>query len=188
MGLATASQHKERLAGLPSSFYGGWRISLNPWKLSPEEKGELELLGERLYRFYQSCNLLYHHSLRGAAPAWVAEYLDLGKDSGILSIGRMNRFENSLPRVIRPDLIKTQDGFLACELDSVPGGIGLMAQFQEIHQTPDEYLPTLLEIVRLFRETVTLKPAELSFRQGWEEAMNGELLPLDQLWEGVNAA
>jgi hypothetical protein len=59
---------------------------------------------------------------------------------------------------------------------------------QEIHQTPDEYLPTLLEIVRLFRETVTLKPAELSFRQGWEETLNGELLPLDQLWEGVNAA
>lgn len=59
--------------------------------------------------------------------------------------------------------------------------------FQEIHQMPDEYLPTLLEIVRLFRETVTLKPAELSFRQGWEEAMNGELLPIDQLWEGVNA-
>lgn len=59
---------------------------------------------------------------------------------------------------------------------------------QEIHQTPDEYLPTLLEIVRLFRETVTLKPAELSFRQGWEEATNGELLPIDQLWEGVNAA
>jgi hypothetical protein len=59
---------------------------------------------------------------------------------------------------------------------------------QEIHKTPDEYLPTLLEIVRLFRETVTLKPAELSFRQGWEEAMNSDLLPLDQLWEGVNAA
>jgi hypothetical protein len=59
---------------------------------------------------------------------------------------------------------------------------------QEIHQTPDEYLPTLLEIVRLFRETVTLKPAELSFRQGWEEAMNGELLPIDELWEGVDAA
>jgi hypothetical protein len=59
---------------------------------------------------------------------------------------------------------------------------------QEIHKTPDEYLPALLEIVRLFRETVTLKPAELSFRQGWEEAMNGELLPLEQLWDGVNAA
>lgn len=136
MGLVIASQHKKRLAGLPSSFYGGWRISLNPWRLSAEEKEELELLGERLYRFYQSCNSLYHHSLRGTAPAWIVEYLDLGKDPDILSIGRMNRFENSLPRVIRPDLIKTQDGFLACELDSVPGGIGLMVQFQEIYQTP----------------------------------------------------
>jgi hypothetical protein len=58
----------------------------------------------------------------------------------------------------------------------------------EIHQTPDEYLPALLEIVRLNRETVTLKPAELSFRRGWEEAMNGEPLPTDQILEGVNAA
>jgi hypothetical protein len=28
----------------------------------------------------------------------------------------------------------------------------------EIQQTPEEYLPNLLEIVRLFRESVTLKP------------------------------
>ena len=59
---------------------------------------------------------------------------------------------------------------------------------QEIDKMPDEYLPALLEMVRLFRETVTLKPAELSFRQGWQEAMNGELLPVDQLWEDVDAA
>jgi len=58
---------------------------------------------------------------------------------------------------------------------------------QEIRQTPDEYLPTLLEIIRLFRETITLKPAELSFRQGWEEAMQNNLLPVDQLWEDVDA-
>ncbi len=59
---------------------------------------------------------------------------------------------------------------------------------QEIDKMPDEYLPALLEMVRLFRETVTLKPAELSFRQAWQEAMNGELLPVDQLWEDVDAA
>ena len=58
---------------------------------------------------------------------------------------------------------------------------------QEIDKMPDEYLPALLEMVRLFRETVTLKPAELSFRQGWQEAMNDELLPVDQLWEDVDA-
>ncbi len=59
---------------------------------------------------------------------------------------------------------------------------------QEIEKTPDEYLPALLEMVRLFRETVTLKPADESFAQGWKEAMNNELLPLDQLWEGIHAA
>lgn len=59
---------------------------------------------------------------------------------------------------------------------------------QEIEKMPDEYLPALLEMVRLFRETVTLKPAEMSFRQGWQEAISGEVLPVDQLWEDVDAA
>ena len=34
----------------------------------------------------------------------------------------------------------------------------------EINEMPEEYLPILLEMVRLFRESVTLKPAEASFR------------------------
>jgi hypothetical protein len=31
---------------------------------------------------------------------------------------------------------------------------------QEIEQTPQEYLPNLLQIIRLFRESVTLPSAE----------------------------
>jgi hypothetical protein len=57
---------------------------------------------------------------------------------------------------------------------------------QEIKATPDEYLPILLNIVRGFRESVTLKPAEDSFRQGWEEAMNSESMPITDLWSGTN--
>ncbi|QTA91753.1 hypothetical protein [Desulfonema magnum] len=56
---------------------------------------------------------------------------------------------------------------------------------QEINATPGEYLPTLLNIVRSFRESITLKPAESSFRQGWEEAMSGEAMPVDELWTGI---
>ncbi len=56
---------------------------------------------------------------------------------------------------------------------------------QEINATPGEYLPTLLNIVRIFRESITLKPAESSFRQGWEEAMAGETMPIDELWTGI---
>jgi hypothetical protein len=45
----------------------------------------------------------------------------------------------------------------------------------------------LLQLIRLFRESVTLKPAEASFRQGWQEAMTGQTHPLSELWEGVDA-
>jgi hypothetical protein len=58
---------------------------------------------------------------------------------------------------------------------------------REIKQTPEEYLPNLLEIVRLFRESVALKPAEASFRQGWKEALAGETRPISELWKGVDA-
>ena len=56
---------------------------------------------------------------------------------------------------------------------------------QEIKATPGEYLPTLLNIVQIFRESITLKPAETSFRQGWEETMTGETMPIDELWIGI---
>ena len=58
---------------------------------------------------------------------------------------------------------------------------------QEIRQTPDEYLPALLQIVRIFRESVTLKPAAESFRTGWQEALRGETLPVEELWHGIEA-
>ena len=57
----------------------------------------------------------------------------------------------------------------------------------EIEKLPGEYLPNLLQIVRLFRESVTLKSAEDSFRQGWKESMAGETLPVSELWNGIDA-
>ncbi len=56
----------------------------------------------------------------------------------------------------------------------------------EIEKLPGEYLPNLLQIVRLFRESVVLKPAEDSFRQGWKESMAGETLPVSELWNGID--
>lgn len=58
---------------------------------------------------------------------------------------------------------------------------------QEIGATPDEYLPMLLQIVRSFRQSVALKPATESFRQGWAEAHSGETLPVAELWAGIDA-
>jgi siroheme synthase (precorrin-2 oxidase/ferrochelatase) len=43
--------------------------------------------------------------------------------------------------------------------NSATGNNHLLAKLiLEIQQTPEEYLPNLLQIVRLFRESVTLKP------------------------------
>jgi len=58
---------------------------------------------------------------------------------------------------------------------------------QEIKSTPEEYLPALLNIVQLFRESVTLKTAEASFTKGWEETMAGEVNSIDDLWTGIDA-
>jgi hypothetical protein len=59
---------------------------------------------------------------------------------------------------------------------------------EEIDSTPEEYLPALLNIVRSYRQSVTLNPADASFRQGWEEVMRGETLPIEELWIGIEHA
>ncbi len=58
---------------------------------------------------------------------------------------------------------------------------------REIEATPVEYIPALLEIVRIFRETVALKSAPESFKQGWKEARSGQTKPVSKLWKEVDA-
>ena len=59
---------------------------------------------------------------------------------------------------------------------------------QETRKIPEEYLPNLLQIVRLFRESVFLKLAGDSFEQGWREVKTGQTKPVSKLWEGIDAA
>jgi hypothetical protein len=72
--------------------------------------------------------------VQGHQPAWVAEYLDFGKPESVIEYGRMNRFRQGLPGIIRPDLILTEDGMIATELDSVPGGIGITLCLSQLIQ------------------------------------------------------
>lgn len=58
---------------------------------------------------------------------------------------------------------------------------------REIRAIPIEYLPNLLQIVRLYRDSVALKPAEESFRESWRDALRGETIPVAELWEGIDA-
>lgn len=58
---------------------------------------------------------------------------------------------------------------------------------QEVTDTPDEFLPMLLQIVHSYRRSVALKSAEESFRQGWQEVRSGETFPISELWTGIDA-
>jgi hypothetical protein len=58
---------------------------------------------------------------------------------------------------------------------------------REIEATPKEYWPNLLQLIRLFRETVELKPADASFRQGWKEAQSEQTRPATESWDGIDA-
>ncbi|MDD5434737.1 MAG: hypothetical protein PH343_04845 [Nitrospira sp.] len=113
---------KEQL--VKDGVYIKWRISPEPFRLTKEEISVIESLGRYFYQFYKASNKLYYESVSGRQPAWVAGYLDQGKPQALVEYVRMNRMKGLLPGVIRPDIILTEDGMIASELDSVPGGIG----------------------------------------------------------------
>ena len=110
-----------------------WRVSPQPFELSAPTLRIIEQIGTDLLLFYRALNSLYNRSARGTAPAFIAEYLDQGKPEHIVRLARQNRFKQELPLIIRPDLILTDDGFTASELDSVPGGMGFVGAMTEAY-------------------------------------------------------
>ncbi|MFT5471014.1 MAG: hypothetical protein ACI8UO_006147 [Verrucomicrobiales bacterium] len=102
-----------------------WRISPEPFSLSPATVSALERLGPVLHRFQKTTNLIYRRSVTGTAPSWVADYLNRGKPQQLQAFGRQHATFEHVPLVIRPDLVLTDNGFAITELDTVPGGIGL---------------------------------------------------------------
>src|ERR1700728_3471757 len=109
-----------------------WLISPQPFLISAQFADELERLGHWLFKFVKSSNLLYHLSVTGKQPAWIANYLDAGKPAALIDISRKYRYE--IPRVIRPDIILTDAGYAISELDSVPGGIGLTGWLNQAYR------------------------------------------------------
>ncbi len=102
-----------------------WRISPTPFPIGENLAKEIESLGRVLLQFYRAVNLLYRRSVEGKQPAWIAELLDCGKPRELIELQRLPVFKNEAPRVIRLDLLLTEQGISVTELDSVPGGVGL---------------------------------------------------------------
>jgi len=110
-----------------------WNWAPSPYRLDSKLARELESMGHRLLQFAEACDLLYRQSADGRQPAWIAELLDRGKPGEVVELGRNPAFRGQIARVIRPDLILTEEGFSICELDQIPGGIGLTAWLNETY-------------------------------------------------------
>jgi hypothetical protein len=122
----------DRLAAIRAAFPKEGLFVEKDWLLSPDAfaidkkfLSELEQLGHRLFVFQRACNQLYQLSVKGKQPEWVARYLDAGKPKELVEFSGRKEIRDGLPRVIRPDLILTDEDYIIAEIDSVPGGIGL---------------------------------------------------------------
>lgn len=110
-----------------------WIWSPKPFPLSRTQKKTLNRLGHPLHRFQHACDELYRLSSEGRRPEWIASLLDAGKPDWMIRHQRSNKQRNVTPRVIRPDLLLTEEGFRASELDAVPGGIGTLAWLSQTY-------------------------------------------------------
>ena len=102
-----------------------WLFSPEPLRLSGADVSQLERLGHPLRMFQQGCDRIYRRSVKGSLPGWIAELLDAGKPTWMVDAQRAEVLREVAPRVIRPDLLLTDEGFSLTELDSVPGGMGI---------------------------------------------------------------
>jgi hypothetical protein len=112
-----------------------WRVAPRPFPLSSSAVAELEQLGDDLLAFYTAANRLYTSAVRGRSPAWVLRCLEFGKPERVRELGRLRRYRSALPIMIRPDLMALDSGgFMATELDAVPGGFGVLGAISRAYQ------------------------------------------------------
>ncbi|MBJ05993.1 MAG: hypothetical protein CMO40_02585 [Verrucomicrobiaceae bacterium] len=102
-----------------------WLFSPEPLRLADSEVAQLRRLGHPLARFQQGCDRIYRRSVKGTLPDWISELLDAGKPAWLVEDQRSEDLREAVPRVIRPDLLLTKEGFSLTELDAVPGGMGI---------------------------------------------------------------
>jgi len=137
-------EQADRLTIIRTAFPKEGLFAEKEWLLSPEafpidgkSLADLEQLGHRLFVFQRACNQLYQLSVKGKQPEWIARYFDAGKPKELIAFSRRKEARDDLPRVIRPDLILTEKGYIVAEIDSVPGGIGLTGWLNQTYSSFD---------------------------------------------------
>ena len=110
-----------------------WLWSSKPFELSKRERKTIQRLGQPLHRFQQASDEIYRQSMNGKLLRWPTEALNAGKPRWLLDHQMEPEQHQVTPRVIRPDLLLTENGFSVSELDSVPGGIGTLAWLSQTY-------------------------------------------------------
>jgi hypothetical protein len=103
-----------------------WRWSAQAFQLNSVQVQFLEDLGKILHEFLCTLDQLYLLGCNNEEYQWVTEWLDRGKPAWLVKLQRHTNWKGKTPKVIRPDLLITENGFQLTEIDSVPGGIGLL--------------------------------------------------------------
>src|SRR5438105_9453942 len=132
---------EDKLTAIRAAFPKEGLFAEKDWLLSPDAfpidkrfLAELEQLGHRLFVFQRACNQLYQLSVKGKQPEWVARYLDPGKQTELIEFSRRKEIRDDFPRVIRPDLILTDNGYIIAEIDSVPGRIDVTGWLRQTYR------------------------------------------------------
>lgn len=169
---------------------GGWRWSPEPLRLSRAEARQIAAMGHPLAKFQQACDALYRRSAAGKLPHWLAALLDAGKPDWMVRLQREPSTAAQFPRVIRPDLMLTEQGFAITELDSVPGGIGVTAWLARVYAAAGyEVLGGAAGMIEGFRSLLPAGGAVLVSAEAadYRPEMDWLVRQLGSAWEVVAA-
>lgn len=145
-----------------------WRISPSAFEISTEHYEEILRIGAACLAFQLALERLYRRVVDGRRllrngdldASWVVDYLDAGKPEGLIEHQREPFQEGRLARVMRPDLLITENGFSMTELDSVPGGIGLTGFLNRLYEPDGSIVGSGDRMLRAFDTAMGLEAPE----------------------------
>ncbi len=151
---------EERIAHLQESLPAGGffadgesQVSPRAFPLEKETIRKIEKLGHILGKFLTAADVLYRRSLKGSAPAFIAEWLERGKPEDMIAMTRKAAGDGILPQLIRPDLLLTDEGLVLTEIDSLPGGSGTTAWMNQVYHRMGDPVAGEPGMADILRET-----------------------------------
>lgn len=125
-----------------------WQLSPTPLELPTEIVNDLNPIGEACFEFLGAINKLYQASKanksilrnKNSIVPWVADYFDRGKPENILRYSNLEFLKNATPKIIRLDLMLSEQGVALTEIEVIPGGIGFTGFLHRLYENNENNL------------------------------------------------